>query len=178
MRREVASGAAENLLPKRRSPKRREISEAERDRAKELLFKMLHSPPSEFGFSRTTWKSTQPQQALRYIGLALSTRDISGVSRGYYDGCRGRTGGPASIVRIQGCLFIVRNSVQHRAKRRNSLASWIVSRYDGMMHPEAQGRPTSVRQDRRWFLMQRLLLRARALLHDATKPLGQAGWVR
>jgi hypothetical protein len=62
---------------------------------------MLHSPPSEFGFSRTTWKSTQPQQALRYIGLALSTRDISGVSRGYYDGCRGRTGGPASIVRIQ-----------------------------------------------------------------------------
>jgi KDO2-lipid IV(A) lauroyltransferase len=35
-------------------------------------------------------------------------------------------------------------------------------------------KPTSVRQDCRWFLMQRLLLRARARLRDATKPLGQA----
>jgi hypothetical protein len=61
----LASGAAEDLLPKRRGPKRREISEAERDRAKESLFKILHSPPSELGFSRTTWKSTQLQQALR-----------------------------------------------------------------------------------------------------------------
>ena len=77
---------------------------------------------------------------MRNIGLALSTRDISGVSRGYYDWRRRRTGGPASIVRIQDCLFIVRNSVQHRAKRRNSLTSWIVSRSDGItMHPEAQG---------------------------------------
>src|ERR1700692_1304146 len=42
------------------------------------------------------------------------------------------------------------------------------------MGAEAQGRPTSVRQDRRWFLMQRLLLRARARLRDATKPLGEA----
>src|SRR5580693_3391369 len=42
------------------------------------------------------------------------------------------------------------------------------------MRAEAHGKPTSVRQDRRWFLMQRLLLRARARLRDATKPLGQA----
>jgi Kdo2-lipid IVA lauroyltransferase/acyltransferase len=42
------------------------------------------------------------------------------------------------------------------------------------MGAEAQGRPTSVRQDRRWFLMQRLMLRAKARLRDATKPLGQA----
>jgi KDO2-lipid IV(A) lauroyltransferase len=42
------------------------------------------------------------------------------------------------------------------------------------MAAEAQGRPTSVRQDRRWFLMQRLMLRAKARLRDATKPLGQA----
>jgi KDO2-lipid IV(A) lauroyltransferase len=41
------------------------------------------------------------------------------------------------------------------------------------MGAEAQGRPTSVRQDRRWFLMQRLMLRAKARLRDATKPLGQ-----
>ena len=42
------------------------------------------------------------------------------------------------------------------------------------MRAEAHGKPTSVRQDLRWFLMQRLLLRARARLRDATKPLGQA----
>src|SRR4030081_2926437 len=42
------------------------------------------------------------------------------------------------------------------------------------MHAEAHGKPTSVRQDRRWFLMPRLLLRAKARLRDATKPLGQA----
>jgi Kdo2-lipid IVA lauroyltransferase/acyltransferase len=42
------------------------------------------------------------------------------------------------------------------------------------MGAEAQGRPTSVRQDRRGFLMQRLMLRAKARLRDATKPLGQA----
>jgi len=36
------------------------------------------------------------------------------------------------------------------------------------------GKLTSVRQDRRWFLMQRLLLRARARLRDLTKRLGQA----
>ena len=55
------------------------------------------------------------------------------------------------------------------------MASWIVSRSDGItMRAEAQGTPTSVRQDRCWFLMQRLLLRAKAGLRDATKPLGQA----
>jgi Kdo2-lipid IVA lauroyltransferase/acyltransferase len=39
---------------------------------------------------------------------------------------------------------------------------------------EAQGRPTIVWQDRRWCLMQRLLLRARTRFRDVTKPLGQA----
>src|SRR5580704_5080961 len=42
------------------------------------------------------------------------------------------------------------------------------------MRAEAHGKPTSVRRDRRWFLMQRLLLRARARFRDATKPLRQA----
>src|SRR5258708_12793331 len=44
-----------------------------------------------------------------------------------------------------------------------------------MMHAEAHGKPNSVRQDRRWFLMQRLLLRAKARLRDTIKLLGQAG---
>jgi Kdo2-lipid IVA lauroyltransferase/acyltransferase len=39
---------------------------------------------------------------------------------------------------------------------------------------EANGKPASVRQDRGWFLMRPLLLRARARLRNATKPLGQA----
>ena len=39
---------------------------------------------------------------------------------------------------------------------------------------EAHGKPTSVRQDRRWFLMHPLLLRTKARLRDAAKPLGEA----
>ncbi len=62
-----------------------------------------------------------------------------------------------------------------RAKRRNSLS--VLDRIASagiMMHAEAHGKPNSVRQDRRWFLMQCLLLRAKARLRDTTKPLGQA----
>ena len=42
------------------------------------------------------------------------------------------------------------------------------------MRAEACGKPTSVKQDFRWFLMQRLPLRARARFRHVTKPLGQA----
>ena len=62
----------------------------------------------------------------------------------------------------------------HRAKRRNSLS--VLDRIASagiMMHAEAHGKPNSVRQDRRWFLMQCLLLRAKARLRDTTKPLCQ-----
>jgi len=61
------------------------------------------------------------------------------------------------------------------APRRNSLVSLIVSRIGGIrMRAEACGKPTSVKQDFRWFLMQRLPLRARARFRHVTKPLGQA----
>src|SRR6202043_1505512 len=42
------------------------------------------------------------------------------------------------------------------------------------MRVEARGKPKSVRQDCRWFLMQRLLHRSKARLRDTTTPLGQA----
>jgi hypothetical protein len=42
------------------------------------------------------------------------------------------------------------------------------------MGAKEYAKSTSARQDRRWFLMQRLLLCARARLRDLTKRLGQA----
>src|SRR6202022_4599721 len=39
---------------------------------------------------------------------------------------------------------------------------------------ETHGKPTSLRQNRRWLLMHRLLLRTRTRIRDATKPLGEA----
>jgi hypothetical protein len=51
-----ASGSEGDLLPKRRGPKSRDRPAEELEQAREALFRVLHSPPSEFGFNRTTWK--------------------------------------------------------------------------------------------------------------------------
>jgi hypothetical protein len=40
---------------------------------------VLHSPPSEFGFNRTSWKRDDLQQALRTSGFILSKRAIRSV---------------------------------------------------------------------------------------------------
>src|ERR1700754_2303760 len=51
-----ATGLTIDLFPRRRGPKHRVKSETEASQAKEAVFKVLHSPPSDFGFNRTTWK--------------------------------------------------------------------------------------------------------------------------
>jgi hypothetical protein len=71
-----ASGLATDLLPRRRGPKHRVKSAAEAAQAKEAVFKTLHSPPSDFGFNRTTWKRVDLQQALKSAGVMLSKRNI------------------------------------------------------------------------------------------------------
>lgn len=43
------------------------------------MFKVLHSPPSDFGFNRTTWKRADLQQALKTAGVMLSKRDIQSI---------------------------------------------------------------------------------------------------
>jgi hypothetical protein len=74
-----ASGLPSDLLPRRRGPKRRAKSQAEANQAREAVFKVLHSPPSDFGFNRTTWKRADLQQALKTTGSMLSKRDIQSI---------------------------------------------------------------------------------------------------
>ena len=75
----LASGSEGDLLPKRRGPKCRERSAAELERARGAVFKILHSPPSDFGFNRTTWKRDDLREALKTTGVSLSKRDIRSI---------------------------------------------------------------------------------------------------
>lgn len=74
-----ASGLTTDLFPRRRGPKHRVKSEAEATQAREAVFKVLHSPPSGFGFNRATWKSDNLQEALNATGVRLSKRDIQSI---------------------------------------------------------------------------------------------------
>ncbi|WP_245286267.1 IS630 family transposase [Bradyrhizobium sp. WSM1417] len=74
-----ASGLASDLLPRRRGPKHRVKSEAEVAEARGAVFKMLHSPPSDAGFNRVTWKRAELQQALKATGVLLSKRNIQSI---------------------------------------------------------------------------------------------------
>jgi hypothetical protein len=74
-----ANGLPNDLLPRRRGPKRRVKSQTEANQAKEAVFKVLHSPPSDLGFNRATWKRADLQQALRTTGTTLSKRDIQSI---------------------------------------------------------------------------------------------------
>ena len=51
----------------------------DRDCLKEAVFKLLHSPPSDHGFNRTTWKVDELQQAVKKMGLTLGKQAISGI---------------------------------------------------------------------------------------------------
>jgi hypothetical protein len=76
-----AGGLPSDLLPRRRGPKHRVKPEGEVVAAKDAVFKVLHSPPSNFGFNRSTWKRDDLQQALRSAGVLLSKRDIRSIIR-------------------------------------------------------------------------------------------------
>lgn len=74
-----ASGLTTDLFPRRRGPKHRVKSEDEATQAKEAVFKILHSPPTDYGFNRATWKRADLQQALKTTGVLLSKRDIQSI---------------------------------------------------------------------------------------------------
>jgi len=52
------------------------VRKVNRGDLKEELFKVLHSPPSEFGFNRTTWKMVDLQNALEQSGVSLGQHTI------------------------------------------------------------------------------------------------------
>jgi hypothetical protein len=74
-----ASGLTTDLLPRRRGPKHQVKLATEATQAKTAVFKILHSPPSDFGFNRSTWKRSDLQQALKATGIILSKRDIQSI---------------------------------------------------------------------------------------------------
>jgi hypothetical protein len=74
-----ASGMTIDLLPRKRGRKRREMSKIEAAQKKEAVFKILHSPPADFGFNRATWKRADLKQALEATGTSLSTRNIQSI---------------------------------------------------------------------------------------------------
>ena len=57
-------------------PKRTYTKLSDRDFVKKALFKTLHSPPSDHGFNRTTWRVRDLQQALRKTDLMLGKQAI------------------------------------------------------------------------------------------------------
>jgi transposase len=69
----LASGTEDDLLPRRRGPKRHDLQGVE---VREAVFKILHAPPSDFGFNRTTWKVVDLQNALKKEDCPLSRRAI------------------------------------------------------------------------------------------------------
>ena len=75
----TANKSPNDLLPRRRGPKRREQSDADDSREREAVFRILHSPPSQFGFNRTTWKAGELQHALKAAEFPLTKRRIRSI---------------------------------------------------------------------------------------------------
>src|ERR1700730_16981027 len=94
---------------------------------------------------------------------------------GTLSGCRTPSAPPIPDIREPILSSIVCNSVQPSGQSAQLVGVFDVSRSAGIpRRAEARGKPPTIGQDCRGFLMQRLPLRARARLRDVTKPLGQA----
>ncbi|MGJ8595870.1 IS630 family transposase [Sulfitobacter sp.] len=48
----------------------------QREDVKELVFQVLHAPPSDFGFNRTTWKLNELQEAIKQSGMQVGRHSI------------------------------------------------------------------------------------------------------
>ena len=66
--------SASSLHELQSAPKRVRLTD--RDCVRDAVFKVLHSPPSDHGFIRTTWKVGDLQQALRKTDLKLGLHAI------------------------------------------------------------------------------------------------------
>ncbi len=65
---------AGTLQPCLRSPEYRHI--AQREDLKEQVFQVMHAPPLDFGFNRTTWKLVDLQDALKRSGCSIGRHSI------------------------------------------------------------------------------------------------------
>lgn len=62
--------------PPEQGPAPKQIRLTDRDNVKQLVFKILHSPPSDHGFNRTTWKVDDLQHALKKTDLVVGKHAI------------------------------------------------------------------------------------------------------
>jgi len=74
MKRYKAGGVNSLLFHKTVERKKYEIPKYSRE-----VFAILHSPPSTYGFNRTTWKLDDIQKVMSIKGLTISTRYISKI---------------------------------------------------------------------------------------------------
>ena len=63
-----------------RAPEYRRI--VEREDLKEQVFKVLHSPPSDYGFNRTTWRLVDLQVAIEKSGFKIGQNAIRSIIKG------------------------------------------------------------------------------------------------
>jgi hypothetical protein len=67
--------------PREQSSGSKHVRLADRDCVKAAVFKILHSPPADHGFNRTTWKVDDLQKALEKTGLTLGKHTIRATIR-------------------------------------------------------------------------------------------------
>jgi len=71
----------EGLRDRSRRPKSIRTLEAEKETNINGIFEVLHSPPSEFGINRTSWRITDIRAALEKRGIFVSKHTIRGIVR-------------------------------------------------------------------------------------------------
>jgi transposase-like protein/transposase len=65
-----------NISGRKHNAAREYVRLTERKSVKEAVFNVLHSPPSDHGFNRTTWKIVDLQQALRNVDIGIGKHAI------------------------------------------------------------------------------------------------------
>ncbi|MDB4558887.1 IS630 family transposase [Amylibacter sp.] len=53
----------------------------EREDVKKIVFQVMHAPPSDFGFNRTTWKLNELQEAIEKSGMRVGRHSIRRIVR-------------------------------------------------------------------------------------------------
>ncbi len=69
----------EGLKDRSRRPKSIKTLEAENESNINGIFEVLHSPPSEFGINRTSWRITDIRASLEKRGIFVSKHTIRGI---------------------------------------------------------------------------------------------------
>lgn len=62
--------------------KRKEIKKADDPHYKDAVFKILHAPPHEYGFNRTTWRMSDLKMVLAIQGMRIAPSNIRHIIRG------------------------------------------------------------------------------------------------